>query len=118
MSIGWNFGCWTGVPAAIGVSDDCFLVLDRNIQKNELNQPMMLASTTTSHKRLSGLCPLVNLIALADIIKIIVPSEIQLDTTNLSGFFRSVGAYRSGPRRRQVNTNAASHNTGVLRNHS
>jgi hypothetical protein len=50
--------------------------------------------------------------------KITAPSAMQLAAANLKGFFKSPGAFRSGPRTRLINTSAASHSTSVLRNHS
>ena len=49
---------------------------------------------------------------------IIKPSAKQLAAANFKGFFNNAGAFRSGPRKRPINTSAPSHSTGVLRNHS
>jgi hypothetical protein len=48
--------------------------------------------------------------------KIIEPSAMQLATANFKGFFRSAGAFRRGPRKMPINTTAASHSSGLVRN--
>src|SRR5208337_1072887 len=90
----------------------------RKIQKNETTHPIgvspesrihiavrtpdcLALSATGSHKR-----------------KIANPSAVRVATTNFKGFLRSAGALRRGPRKRLINTSAASHSTSVLRNHS
>ena len=44
--------------------------------------------------------------------KITAPSAMQLAAANLKGFFKSPGAFRSGPRTRAINTSAPTRKDG------
>ena len=88
------------------------------IQKNETTQPTMLNSSSNSHNRLVVVFSLACERMGSHINKITIPNAIRLPTTNFRGFLRIPGAFRRGPRKMAINTTAANHSSGVLRNHS
>src|SRR5581483_5693321 len=105
-------------PDAGGAACAFRLDFDRKIQKNETTQPIEVMPRSRIQRGPSGLFCLAVYSTGAHISKTSEPSAMQLATANLTGFFKIAGAFRSGPRKMPINTNAASHSIGVLSNHS
>jgi hypothetical protein len=94
------------------------LDLGRKIQKNETTHPAVLIPISTNQTTLRPGLLLLSCTAGFEVTRIIKPMAMQLAITNFKGFFRMAGAFRRGPRKRPINATAASHSTGVLKNHS
>ena len=94
--------------------------LDRKIQKNETTQPIGVNPQKQNPQAVSAG------FFLLGCLQYWVPHQQESASQAQSGwpprtstgFFRIAGAFRRGPRKRLINTTAASHSTGVLRNHS
>src|SRR5271157_1427961 len=107
-----------GPPMATGIALGFCFGLDRKIQKNETIHPMGVSPESRIHIAVRAPDCLALSATGCHKRKIAKPSAIRLATTNFKGFFNNAGARRRGPRKRLINTSAASHSTGVLRNHS
>src|SRR5208283_2305638 len=90
---------------------------DKKILRNDAIQPMGVSPKPKIQSAVSAGDSLLVLRTGSHTSKISRPKAIELATANFKSFFNNAGAFRSGPRKRPINTSAPSHSTGVLSNH-